>query len=53
VLDTHDGMTDHFKRFRTVAQTERTLRDLGAVDIEVQRGGNGVEARCTKPANEG
>jgi hypothetical protein len=49
LLDTHDGMTDHFKRFRTCKQIERRLQQLGAVQIEVRRGGNGVEAICTKP----
>ena len=48
LLDTHDGMTDHFKRFRTVASIRRTLERLGAQDIHVWKGGNGVEAWCRK-----
>jgi SAM-dependent methyltransferase len=49
LLDTHDGMTDYFKRYRTVKGIRRTLERLGAVDINVWKGGNGVEARCRKP----
>jgi SAM-dependent methyltransferase len=49
LLDTHDGMTDFFKRFRTVASIRRTLQRLGAIDMQVWKGGNGVEARCRKP----
>lgn len=52
LLDTHDGMTDHFKRFRTCAQIERTLRQLGAVELNVRRGGNGVEAIAMKPPSQ-
>ena len=50
LLDTHDGMTDAHKRYRTVAQIRATLESLGATDIQVWAGGNGVEARCVKPA---
>lgn len=50
LLDTHDGMTDHFKRFRTVRSIRRTLERLGGDDIQVRKGGNGVEASCRKPA---
>jgi SAM-dependent methyltransferase len=51
LLDTHDGMTDHFKRFRTVRSIRRTLERLGAEDIRVWKGGNGVEGSCRKPAD--
>ena len=50
LLDTHDGMTDHFKRFRTVSSIRQTLEQLGAEDIHVWKGGNGVEAWCKKPS---
>ena len=50
LLDTHDGMTDHFKRYRSVGSIRRTLARLGAEDIRVWKGGNGVEALCRKPA---
>lgn len=49
LLDTHDGMTDHFKRYRTNRSIRRTLERLGASDIQVRTGGNGVEACCVKP----
>ena len=49
LLDTHDALTDHYKRFRTVESIRRTLESLGATEIEVHRGGNGVEASCRKP----
>ena len=50
LLDTHDSLTDWYKHLRTPKQIELTLRDLGAVDIHVVPGGNGVEARCRKVA---
>ncbi|MFZ2491234.1 MAG: class I SAM-dependent methyltransferase [Thermoanaerobaculia bacterium] len=49
LLDTHDHLTDYYKHLRTVPQIERVLRGLGATDIWVAKGGNGVEARCRKP----
>lgn len=49
LLDTHDGMTDAFKRYRTTEQIRKALEALGAIDIEVWIGGNGVEAWCRKP----
>lgn len=49
VLDTHDSLTDYYKHLRTVGQIERALRRLGAQDVWVASGGNGVEARCRKP----
>jgi SAM-dependent methyltransferase len=49
LLDTHDGMTDHFKRFRTVGSILKTLQELGGAEIHVWKGGNGVEAWCCKP----
>jgi len=49
LLDTHDSLTDYYKRFRTRSSIERTLRRLGLVDVEVWRGGNGIEARARRP----
>lgn len=49
LLDTHDAMTDVFKHRRTPASIRRTLQGLGAVDVQVSTGGNGVEAFCIKP----
>jgi 2-polyprenyl-3-methyl-5-hydroxy-6-metoxy-1,4-benzoquinol methylase len=50
LLDTHDHLTDYYKHLRNVPQIRRALTDLGATDIWVAEGGNGVEARCRKPA---
>lgn len=52
LLDTHDAMTDVYKHRRTRRQIESFLRSLGAVQIEVTHGGNGVEASCTKPTSK-
>jgi SAM-dependent methyltransferase len=50
LLDTHDSLTDFYKHFRSVAQIERTLRNLGALETNCSTGGNGVQARAQKPA---
>ena len=50
LLDTQDSLTDWYKHLRTTTQIESTLNKLGAVDIHVVPGGNGVEARCRKVA---
>jgi SAM-dependent methyltransferase len=49
LLDTHDAMTDVFKHRRTRGQIRDLLSSLGAEEIEVTHGGNGVEASCRKP----
>lgn len=46
LLDTHDTLTDWYKRFRTRAQIEKILINLGAQRIWCAKGGNGVEARA-------
>jgi SAM-dependent methyltransferase len=48
-LDTFDHLADKYKRLRTPSQIKSILAELGASDIAVWRGGNGVEARCRKP----
>ncbi len=48
-LDTHDSLTDYYKHVRSRRAIRSVLTSLGAVDLWVQRGGNGVEARCRKP----
>jgi 2-polyprenyl-3-methyl-5-hydroxy-6-metoxy-1,4-benzoquinol methylase len=48
-LDTHDSLTDYYKRLRSPRSITSTLRALAAEQIWVNRGGNGVEARCQKP----
>lgn len=50
LLDTHDSLTDWYKHFRTKGQIVRTLESLGAEAIWCEYGGNGVEARCRRPA---
>jgi SAM-dependent methyltransferase len=56
LLDTHDALTDHYKRYRTAGSIRRTLEKLGAIDIKVAQGalgiegGNGIEASCAKAA---
>jgi SAM-dependent methyltransferase len=50
LLDTHDNLTDYYKHFRTVPQILRILTRLGAGDVLAASGGNGIEARCRKPA---
>lgn len=49
LLDTHDATTDIFKHRRTCGEIKHVLQELGAVDIKVVNGGNGVEAFCRKP----
>jgi 2-polyprenyl-3-methyl-5-hydroxy-6-metoxy-1,4-benzoquinol methylase len=49
-LDTHDYLTDYYKRVRSLGSIRATLESLGAENIWLDKGGNGVEARCQKPA---
>ena len=48
-LDTHDSLTDYYKRLRSPRSINATLQALAAQQIWVTKGGNGVEARCQKP----
>jgi SAM-dependent methyltransferase len=48
VLDTHDTLTDRYKHLRKPNEIRETLENLGFADIEVERGGNGVEARARR-----
>lgn len=48
LLDTHDATTDFYKHRRTVNQIRNCLEEIGATNIVVQAGGNGVEAFCRK-----
>lgn len=50
LLDTHDGTTDFYQHHRTPIQIKKILEELGASDIVVNIGGNGVEAFCRKHA---
>jgi 2-polyprenyl-3-methyl-5-hydroxy-6-metoxy-1,4-benzoquinol methylase len=47
-LDTYDGLTDYYKYLRSADQIKKSLHELGGKNIEVWRGGNGIEARCIK-----
>jgi 2-polyprenyl-3-methyl-5-hydroxy-6-metoxy-1,4-benzoquinol methylase len=47
-LDTYDSLTDYYKHLRTPSQIKNKLEQLGAKDIWINEGGNGVEARCKK-----
>ena len=49
LLDTHDGLTDYYQHLRTGSQLRRILSQLGAENIWVGKGGNGIEARCSRP----
>ncbi|MBE1160433.1 class I SAM-dependent methyltransferase [Dyella acidiphila] len=53
LLDTHDAMTDVYKHRRTPRQIRRLLESLGATNVIVSKGGNGVEAYCEKPIDAG
>lgn len=48
LLDTHDAMTDVYKHRRTARGLRRFLKSLGAEEVRVWHGGNGVEASCRK-----
>src|SRR5262249_29818366 len=43
LLDTHDGLTDWYKHFRTKGQIRRCLEGLGAAVSRCEVGGNGIE----------
>ncbi len=49
LLDTHDAQTDFYKHLRPPEAIQRHLESLGAIEIKVTVGGNGVEASCKKP----
>ena len=49
LLDTHDGLTDYYKHLRTEWEIVTCLQALGLTNIWSNQGGNGVEARGTRP----
>jgi len=51
ILDTHDTLTDYYKHERTIEQIEECLRACGMIDVTAYYGGNGIEARATRPAS--
>lgn len=50
-LDTYDQLTDYYKHLRTPLHIKNILKKLGASEINVSVGGNGIEARCKKEIN--
>lgn len=49
LLDTHDSLTDWYKHLRSARSIRRTIEGLGLQNVWCERGGNGVEARGTRP----
>jgi len=49
-LDSHDSLTDWFKHLRTAEQIETCLRGLNVAGLHITENGNGIEARCRRPA---
>jgi SAM-dependent methyltransferase len=49
LLDTHDALTDWYKHYRSRQAIRKHLEQLGLVDVWVENGGNGVEARGRRP----
>ena len=47
-LDTYDQLTDYYKHLRSPNQIKGVLDSLNAKEIWINKGGNGVEARCMK-----
>jgi len=47
-LDSYDSLTDYYKHLKTPGQIRRILNKIGAKNIWVETGGNGVEARGVK-----
>jgi SAM-dependent methyltransferase len=47
-LDTYDQLTDYYKHLRSMDDIRKTLEGLNGKNIWMNKGGNGVEARCTK-----
>jgi len=52
LLDTHDSTTDFHKNYRTLSQIKIFLEEIGAINIIVKQGGNGVEAFCRRAGND-
>jgi SAM-dependent methyltransferase len=47
-LDTYDQLTDYYKHLRSMEDIRKTLTSLYGKNIWMNKGGNGVEARCEK-----
>jgi ubiquinone/menaquinone biosynthesis C-methylase UbiE len=48
LLDTHDHLADWYKHLRSKSEISAVLSNLGGINIWVEKGGNGIEARCKK-----
>src|SRR3954447_26675469 len=46
LLDTHDSTTDVYKHMSSISRIRRLLETIGAINIIVELGGNGIEAFC-------
>lgn len=49
LLDTHDGLTDQYKRLVSLEDFRCMLHELGGTDVWCEPGGNGIEARLRRP----
>ena len=47
-LDTYDQLTDYYKHLRSMDDIRKTLTSLNGKNIWMNKGGNGIEARCEK-----
>jgi SAM-dependent methyltransferase len=52
ILDTHDSLTDWYKRLRSREEIAGALHDLRATEIDCWLGGNGIEGRCRRPVRK-
>ncbi len=50
LLDTHDGLTDYYKHFRTPGEIAAALTAARLEVLHSRPGGNGVEARARRPS---
>ena len=49
LVDTHDGLTDVYKFYGNKKEIYKLLKDLGAININIFEGGNGIIVNCEKP----
>jgi 2-polyprenyl-3-methyl-5-hydroxy-6-metoxy-1,4-benzoquinol methylase len=49
ILDTFDMLSPEFDQPQSLTTIRRWCREAGLRDVEVQRGGNGIEARARRP----
>ncbi|MGH3902714.1 MAG: class I SAM-dependent methyltransferase [Pseudonocardiaceae bacterium] len=51
LVDTHDALSDRYKRFTTVRRTRSLLGFLGAVDVRVERRRSLIVGRCWRSSS--